>query len=260
MVHNNRPRRSPAHSGPAAMRSCTGTLHRASAIPAQLTETLAEFKLAVLAPGFPCFFAPTAFTDDTLLFGSIDASQPDFVCAPPVFDAAAEAINANPDQVIVLWVTHLSSSSLEEDATAARALLLALLRADPDGIPPGRPIAVADPHWDFWYRNIDFFINFSSAHHVLRNSRNLGSALTIVAQSRSSFDRLPEGGLRARSMIRERIHQFDDVAPSPSLGSHGLSPELPQFFLGDDNEPSPPLLTQSDYPEPSVLDPDTGDE
>ena len=46
--------------------------------------------------------------------------------------------------------------------------------------------------------------------------------------------------------IRERIAQYDTIPMSPALGEHGNAPELPQFFLGDDNIEASMLLTEQD--------------
>ena len=57
----------------------------------------------------------------------------------------------------------------------------------------------------------------------------------MVVQSQSSFDRFPKQARGLRKKIRQRVAEYDAVAPSPALAVHGESPEIDQFFLGDTN-------------------------
>jgi FPC/CPF motif-containing protein YcgG len=116
-----------------------------------------------------------------------------------------------------------------------------------DTWPQAEPTDPADLAWNCWFNGVDFFINFSTPHHVKRLSRNLGRAFTMVVQSRASFDTLPGSGLKARATIRSRISRYDAVGISPCLGTHGSAPELPQFFLEDDNTAHCPILAADDW-------------
>ncbi|MEU6128233.1 YqcI/YcgG family protein [Saccharopolyspora sp. NPDC047091] len=209
-----------------------GSLFRASEGAPGTAEHFLDFARTAGAEDFPCVFAPQAFRRDELLFGHGDVRGPHAVVH--LMDLAVDAIAANPDQVVVLWLDGIESDSLDEDCATARELLLTLLR-EGGAWPSDAPTDPKDPNWNFWYRGIDFFINISTRHHVRRRSRNLGKCFTLVVQSRASFDRLPRRAAAARTTIRERLVEYDGVPPSPHLGTHGEAPELPQFSLGDTN-------------------------
>ncbi|MFJ3841504.1 YqcI/YcgG family protein [Streptomyces sp. NPDC090054] len=209
-------------------------LFRVSDRPDRVMSHMAEFAETAGSLDFPCVFAPMALRKDELLFGVGDVAYDGWGVAVTLMDLAAEAIWEDPDQVVVLWLDGIGSSSLEEDHAAFRKLLLVLLQAGGEW-PAEAPLDPEDPKWNFWYRGIDFFINVSTRHHLLRRSRNLGHPFTLVVQSRASFDRLPVQATAARRQIRGRIAEYDAVEVSPHLGTHGAAPELPQYFLGDRN-------------------------
>jgi FPC/CPF motif-containing protein YcgG len=104
-----------------------------------------------------------------------------------------------------------------------------------------------DPRWVFWFEGIDFFVNFSTPSHQ-RRSRNLGSAMTMVVQARSSFDDFAEPDNRIRALIRSRVQTYDDMPVHPAIGTYGdpTSREATQYFLGDSNDITIDLLTQED--------------
>lgn len=220
-------------------------LFRRDSVPAEARQLMGEFAAVIDNEHFPCFFARSAFRRDELLFGTTDVAD-DLDGVALLFDEAASVIHGDVDQTVVMWLTGAAPTTLEEDRRFTSTLLATLLRLDCVQWPTDRPTDPAHPQWDFWYRGVDFFVNVSTPHHVRRHSRNLGTAYTLVVQSRSSFDRIGVAGQGARSKIRERIAKYDDLPPAPALGSHGDAPEIDQYFLGDSNAPAPvPLLSHA---------------
>ncbi|MEV7652491.1 MULTISPECIES: YqcI/YcgG family protein [Micrococcaceae] len=224
-----------------------GRLFRRSNAPEETKSLLSEFHDVVAKPHFPCFFAAAAFKNDELLFGVGDISKGLDVVID-LFDAVVDRIREDIDQTVVLWLTGSAASTLDDDRALASRILKHLLTSDPTPWPDGHTMDPTDPTWDFWYKGVDFFVNVSTPHHKLRKSRNLGSAFTLVVQSRTSFDRLGDGASRARTKIRERIGKHDLIDRSPALGEHGAHPEIDQFFLDDSNDSNVEgrLLTKED--------------
>nr|WP_143723692.1 YqcI/YcgG family protein [Bifidobacterium longum] len=70
-----------------------------------------------------------------------------------------------------------------------------------------------------------------------------GDGQAIIKTSRPETSRCT---YKLNPGIRERIAQYDTIPMSPALGEHGNAPELPQFFLGDDNIEASMLLTEQD--------------
>jgi FPC/CPF motif-containing protein YcgG len=214
-------------------------LHKSSSIDlapphlrARLAMLVKEFSSRILAETFPCMFAARELLRDDLLFGL--ANNPDTML-PDVAELmrkAAAAIRSERNQVVVLFVEAPTAESLVEERALAIKILRYLHEHDRVPWPPDAPTDPADPRWVFWFDGIDFFINFSTPGHVLRQSRNLGPAFTLVVQSRSTFDQF---GDQVRASIRARIADHDKVPPHPALGSYGdpTAHEVAQYFLGD---------------------------
>lgn len=211
------------------------SLYRQGDLPKNLRIHIEAFSARVLDDDFPCFFAPVALREDQLLFGSANIGE-GYTEVISLFKGAVSVIVDNPDQVVVLWLEGACSTTSTDDSRMTRELLLQLLQDDAGSWPSGAPVDPVDPDWNFWYCGVDFFINVSTPKHVARRSRNLGDLFTFVIQSRASFDNIPGHKGKIQDRIRSRIRKFDDLPPSPSLGTHGISPELPQFFLGDTND------------------------
>jgi FPC/CPF motif-containing protein YcgG len=218
-------------------------LFGADDVPTVATAFMTDFREALSRPTFPCVFALPALEHGELLFGYAAMGHEGMSAVTRLLDLCVEEIRANPDQTIILWLDDVPAESLEDDQNFSRRVLLELLAADGHW-PQTEPVDPADPHWNFWYRGIDLFINFSTPRHVKRKSRNLGAAFTLVLQSRSTFDGIPP---KARERVRNRICEHDALPVSPWLGEHGNAPELPQFFLGETNDAPFLLLTSEDF-------------
>ena len=103
-------------------------------------------------------------------------------------DSVASHINeVDNDQVFVLWVTGESSHSLDGDERIAIRFLQNL--SDISNRDTGRADRALDSSsgWNFRYKEIELFLNFSTSNHKKRMSRNLGAPLTIVLQEQATF-------------------------------------------------------------------------
>lgn len=221
--------------------------------PPEAVDYMRQYTEIAGDTSFPCIFAPKALSDDELLFGSARYEPDQWSDVIALFDAMVESIRRNPDQVCVLWVEGAPIDSLEAESHFARQLMLTLLDAS-GRWPEGETTDPENPGWIFWYKGVDLFLNFSTPNHVNRHSRNLGSCFTVVTQSRATFDRLPRQGATFRRIIRKRLASYDDVPLSPLLSTHGDQPELPQFFLGDNNECPYHLVNRDDIDQVRVDD------
>lgn len=219
----------------------------------QLVALICDFARHVQDPAFPCMFAGRAMGRDQLLFGLSDEYG-----VVDLMRDAAEAIKAVPDQVVVLFVDSPRIGTLESEKELAGDLLRRLHNADRVPWHPDAPTDPGDPRWVFWFEGIDFFVNFSTPSHR-RRSRNLGSALAMVVQARSSFDDFAEPENRIRALIRARVRSYDGMLVHPAVGTYGdpTSREATQYFLGDSNDINIDLLTREDFVQPGQDEGDT---
>lgn len=211
------------------------SLFRRSRCPGEYSGLMKEFETVVLDQSFPCFFATSAHKRDELLFAVVSEVD-DLPRLEQLMDSVASHINeVDNDQVFVLWVTGESSHSLDGDERIAIRFLQNL--SDISNRDTGRADRALDSSssWNFRYKEIEQFLNFSTSNHKKRMSRNLGAPLTIVLQEQATFTRLDASGGNFRDRIRARVEDYDDIPLSPHLGTHGDKPELYQYFLGDSN-------------------------
>ncbi|WP_020391210.1 YqcI/YcgG family protein [Kribbella catacumbae] len=199
-----------------------------------LVNTLAQ---TVRDRGFPCIFARQPLDRGELLLAVARGDRAECLAgAGAALLDLAERIQADPEAIGIVFVDCPGLDDLDADRGFATDLLLHLRQIDPQPWPADAPTDPDHPDWNFWFAGVGFFFNFSSPHHVRRNSRNLGPVLTVVAQARATFDAPDRGGLKARTAIRRRIQEFDDVRVHQALGSFGSAEnrEIDQYFLGDD--------------------------
>ncbi|HZM76390.1 MAG TPA: YqcI/YcgG family protein [Candidatus Limnocylindrales bacterium] len=215
--------------------------------PPGFRQLLEEFAEAIGHPGFPCMFAGRALARDEILFAWVPGTADPLDEFLEAFQATAAAVRQHPDQVVVIFAES-SHASLDSEREFAVTLLRHLREHDRTPWPADQPTDPADPQWIFWFEGVDFFINFSTPGHRHRRSRNVGSAFTVITQSRSSFDSFVEPGDRVRAVIRERVGDYDTVPVHPALGTFGDpdNREALQFFLGESNECPVELLSHSD--------------
>jgi FPC/CPF motif-containing protein YcgG len=214
----------------------------------RLAELAREFAGTVLDPRFPCVFAQRAVERDELLYGLVGAAEELLPAVLATMRQACAAIRSVPDQVVVVFLDLGTAMSLVEERAVARSILTYLRRHDPVAWPADAPTDPHDPRWVLWFDGIDLFINFSTPAHVARRSRRVASAFTLIVQSRSTFDPFGGAGHPSRALIRARLAGYDAVPAHPALGAYGdpTNCEAAQYFLGDANHPSCPLVTDAD--------------
>ncbi|MFE7576918.1 YqcI/YcgG family protein [Streptomyces sp. NPDC057521] len=211
----------------------------------RLASHIAEFSQFVAAREFPCTFATRALAGDELLFG-LSSGESRLESVLSLMREAAQAIRRAPEQVVVIFVDQDTDATLADDRELAAQIMAYLVQHDATPWPAGAPTDPNHPHWTFWFEGVDFFLNFSTPGHERRRSRNLGSAVTLVVQSRSSFD--PYSGDAVRARIRSRVATYDGLPAHPALETYGnpSNREMYQFFLGDANDEFVDLLAEPD--------------
>lgn len=205
----------------------------------RLLELSHEFERIVNNKRFPCIFSTLPFATGELyvdVLGNPDTVEKDVVVA---LRELCAIIKGKPDAVGVIFVEQPVVQSMPDDLRLATRIVQAVMNANAeeraDKLYPGPN----DPRWMLWLDDTGLFVNFSSPAHHARRSRNVGSAFTIIAQARESFDRQGRSSKKSRAEIRSRLFAYDSVPPHPSLASYGdpENREILQFFLGDGMEP-----------------------
>ncbi|HST46394.1 YqcI/YcgG family protein [Jatrophihabitans sp.] len=203
----------------------------------RLAELAHTFRRVATDAAFPCIFSHLPFTTSTAYF-SLFRRRPGVGGAVHAeLRSLLPILRTQPEAIAVLFVEGRddeAATSLDDDLRLARSIV-AEIRAEESRNHGPEVLDPSDPSWSLKIDGVEMFVNFSSPNHVVRTSRNVGPAFTVIAQARASFDRGGRAGLAAREEIRRRLAAYDGVQAHPCLGRYGApgNREALQYFLGD---------------------------
>lgn len=115
-----------------------------------------------------------------------------------------------------------------------------LNRRDPEPWPSEVPNDPDDPEWEFCFSGEPMFIVGRAPFYTDRKSRYTPYGLEITIQPRRILDDISGDtieGQQARSVISDRLEEYDDVAPHPDIGDYGDpdTREWKQYLLPGSN-------------------------
>lgn len=114
---------------------------------------------------------------------------------------------------------------------------------DPEPWPSDVPADPTHPDWEFCFCGESMFVVGRAPFYTARKSRYTPAGLEITIQPRRVLDEVSgdtEEGQRARAVIRDRLAEYDDVAPHPDIGDYGDpdTREWEQYLLPTSNDES----------------------
>lgn len=114
---------------------------------------------------------------------------------------------------------------------------------DPEPWPSDVPRDPDDPEWEFCFSGEPMFIVGRAPFYTDRKSRYTPYGLEITIQPRRTLDDIggdTTKGQRVRSVIRDRLTEYDDIAPHPDIGDYGDpdTREWKQYLLPTSNTES----------------------
>ena len=118
-----------------------------------------------------------------------------------------------------------------------------LNRRDPKPWPSDVPEDPDDPEWEFCFSGEPMFIVGRAPFYTDRKSRYTPYGLEITIQPRTILDDISgdtREGQQARSVISDRLEDYDDIAPHPDIGDYSDPDTLEwkQYLLPSSNEES----------------------
>ncbi len=190
---------------------------------------------------FPCIFGVDALRKATLRYSFISRDDEqvntlasalrDFVELAPLLGIRTSLVTFFEDTALPRTV----SEYREEFWT----LLQGVHDLDTEPWPAGISTDPEHEQWEFAFAGMPMFVVVNTPAHQRRASRHFDT-LMVTFQPRFVFDDISEDskqGRNARTIIRGRLKDYDDVPASPLLGSFGAdgNREWAQYFLEDDN-------------------------
>ena len=114
---------------------------------------------------------------------------------------------------------------------------------DPEPWPKTVPANPDDPEWEFCFAAEPLFVVGRAPFYGDRQSRHTPHGLEMTFQPRGTLEDItgdtPEGQ-KARTAIRARLADYDDVDPHPDIGDYGdpATREWKQYLPPTSNEES----------------------
>lgn len=189
---------------------------------------------------FPCIFGVTGFKKDQLRFAFPDPLTPESL-APILRDYLKDARSFGRMTSLVVFARPGPVQSIEDYRHRFWDVLDGLERLDETPRPKEIPENLNDSMWEFCFAGEPIFVVCNTPAHVLRQSRR-STSFMITFQPRWVFEGITDtkdpAALRSLEMVRERLEEFDAIAPTPVLGQYGDAEnrEFEQYFIDDTNQ------------------------
>ncbi|WP_224270945.1 YqcI/YcgG family protein [Haloprofundus salinisoli] len=204
-----------------------------------------EFRKTMRETRYPCHFAVQAErTDSARYLFAGDARNRDALLK--VREGLRQYLEryqsiAKRTTLVIFFEPTTEDQSEQEYRDQFWRVLELLNRQDPEPWPSDVPDDPNDPEWEFCFSGEPMFIVGRAPFYTDRKSRYTPYGLEITIQPRRTLDDISGDtmeGQRARSVIRDRLTDYDDVEPHPDIGDYGdpSTREWKQYLLPTSNE------------------------
>jgi FPC/CPF motif-containing protein YcgG len=192
---------------------------------------------------FPCIYGVDAFKTESLRYAFIpqeDGSEAQLAAALREFVGQAHSLGQRASLVAFFDQTS-DRHTLEDYRELFWTTLQKLHALDEEPWPADVPTDTDNEWWEFCFAGMKLFVVGNTPAYEFRASRHF-DYFNLTFQPRFVFDDITDKtphGRNGRKIIRERLHSYDKIGPTPALGDFGTPGirEWRQYFLEDDNEP-----------------------
>ena len=210
------------------------------------------FRETMRSTQYPCYFAVSAEKNDTARYlfagdisdrGSLLKTREGLIQYLERYQSIAERTT-----LVIFFKPPDEDQSEQEYRDQFWNVLKLLNEQDPKPWPSDVPEDPNDPEWEFCFSGEPIFIVGRAPFYTARKSRYTPHGLEITIQPRKILDDISGDtieGQRARSVIRARLGEYDDLGPHPDIGDY-TDPdtrEWKQYLLPTSNE-----TTLSEFP------------
>lgn len=196
---------------------------------------------------YPCYFAVEA--EEEGLFRYVFPGSPEDPEARSRLAAALETYLEGYESIgeitslVVLFEPPTDEQSPEVYKNQFWGLLEYLGESDPEPWPETVPPDPDHPKWRYCFAGESLFLVARAPFYEARRSRYTPHGLEITIQPAGVFDGLSgmsDDGQRARSTIRDRLENYDEIPRHPDSGDYSdpRRREWKQYMLPETNEES----------------------
>jgi FPC/CPF motif-containing protein YcgG len=196
---------------------------------------------------FPCTLGVAGFTANQLRFGFIS----NYIKTPEACKNIAAMLQSfipcartfGKNTSLVVFFNEVRDLSIPKYEKLFWDILNLTTSLDSSAWPRDIPVNPNDSLWEFSFAGEPIFVVCNTPSHKARKSR-FSKNFMITFQPRWVFDSVigknAPNSEKIKSEIRRRLSVFDEIPPSPDLGSYGSNDnhEWTQYFLQDTNEPN----------------------
>ncbi|SEV87217.1 YqcI/YcgG family protein [Natrinema salifodinae] len=203
-----------------------------------------QFRETMRNTRYPCYFAVNAEQNDTARYLFVGDSR-DHDALFKVKEGLQQYLEryqsiADRTTLVIFFKSPDENQSEQEYRDQFWRILEFLHKRDPEPWPSDIPEDPSDPEWEFCFCGESMFIVGRAPFYTDRKSRYTPYGLEITIQPRGVLDDVSGDtieGQRARSVIKNRLKDYDDVAPHPDIGDYSdpNTREWKQYLLPKSN-------------------------
>lgn len=206
-----------------------------------------EFRETMRSTRYPCHFAVNAERNDTaryLFIGDVRDRDALFKVREGLRQYLDQYQSIAERTTLVIFFKPPNEDQSEQKYRDQFWRVLEFLNErDPEPWPSDIPEDPNDPEWEFCFSGESMFIVGRAPFYTDRKSRYTQYGLEITVQPRRILDDVSGDtmeGQHARSVIRDRLKDYDDVTPHPDIGDYGdtNTREWEQYLLPTSNKNS----------------------
>ncbi|MFB9809336.1 YqcI/YcgG family protein [Haladaptatus pallidirubidus] len=206
-----------------------------------------EFRKTMRDTHYPCHFAVNAERNDSaryLFAGDVRDRDALFKVREGLRQYLERYQSIAKRTTLVIFFKPPPGDQSEQEYRSQFWGVLEFLNAqDPEPWPSDIPANPNDSEWEFCFSGEPMFIVGRAPFYTERKSRYTRYGLEITIQPRGTLDDISGDtmkGQHARSLIRDRLKDYDDIAPHPDIGDYGdpNTREWKQYLPPTSNEES----------------------
>jgi uncharacterized protein len=205
-----------------------------------------EAKLINKESAFPCIPATLGFTTNQFRYGFIEhlSKETNMLEFASILREYTETNRSYGKYTSLIVFFNTPPEMLEENKIEKFEQLFwkqlnGLSTIDQIAWPQHIPVDPHQPAWEFCFHGEPYFMYCATPAHKNRKSRHFNCFMLAITPRwvLKEFHSSPTNATKLKTLIRQRLENYDSIPPHPSLNTYGQENnyEWEQYFLHDDD-------------------------